>query len=378
MTIQRKKDILINILFVAVIAVLCYFVFKFLVIYLLPFVIGFLLSLILQKPVRFLARKTRMPRGIWATILVLVSYVALVTLLVFIGYQLYIQIYEFVKTIPSYVPELSKFFGGLSDTMSGFISDLPDDISKSVQDIKLDPGTMIQGLATTLTTALTNFATTVAGSLPGFIITSLVTVISSCFIAVDYDNITAFVKAQLSGKHWGLVLDIKKMMISNVGKMLRGYAILMFMTFSELLIGLLILGYDYALALAAIISIVDILPVLGTGTVLIPWMLFKLISGDVLGAIGIGVLYAVITIVRNVMEPRVIGKQVGLPPLVTLLSIYVGLRLFGMFGMFGLPVMLIILKSLQDSGKIRIWRSSKHIKENENKKSAEKLGSFKE
>ena len=335
MTIQRKKEILINIAFIVVIAAICYLVFRFLILYLLPFVIGFLLTAAIQKPARWLERKTRAPQGLWSVALVVLAYLAVMGILVFAGYQLYGQLLSLAKALPSYIPKLSQLFSGVNAWFSGIFAGLPENLTTTIGAL---PENIISSVANTLTSLLSDFASRVVGGLPGIVVTSLVTIVASCFIAKDYSKIVLFIRRQMEARHWNLLLDAKKMFSTNILRMLRGYLILMLLTFTELSIGLLLLGYDYAIALAALIAIVDILPILGTGTVLIPWLLFKLLSGDLLGALGLAVLYVIITIVRNILEPKIIGKQVGLPPLLTLLSMYCGLRLLGFWGLSVSPL----------------------------------------
>lgn len=128
----------------------------------------------------------------------------------------------------------------------------------------------------------------------------------------------------------------------------------MLITFTELTIGLLLIGQSNAILLAAIICVIDILPVLGTGAVVIPWALISLFTGNILKAIGLILMYIVITIIRNFLEPKVIGNQVGLHPLITLLSMFCGLRLLGFVGLFGFPLTLIVLNDLYKRGKLNL------------------------
>ena len=131
--------------------------------------------------------------------------------------------------------------------------------------------------------------------------------------------------------------------------------IIMFITFCELCLGLwLIGGTNNLFVVAGIICIVDILPVLGVGTVLIPWSVILMVTGDFTRGILLALLYIVIVIIRNFIEPRIIGKQMGLHPLVTLICIFVGLRLFGIIGMFAVPLTVMVLIELQRSGKFDI------------------------
>lgn len=143
----------------------------------------------------------------------------------------------------------------------------------------------------------------------------------------------------------------------TIANMLKGYISIMFITFVELSVGLTVLQAPNSILLAALIAVVDILPVLGTGTVLIPWSLISLITGDTFLGIGLIILYVVILIVRNIIEPKFIGKRIGLKPLVTLVSMYLGMKLAGVAGMFIFPLVVAFLKNLHDAGIINTWKT---------------------
>ena len=142
--------------------------------------------------------------------------------------------------------------------------------------------------------------------------------------------------------------------------MIRAYGLIMCVTFLEMVLGLSILklfgiyenGYIFAIAL--ITAVIDIVPVLGTGTVLIPWAIWMFFSGDV--AMGLLVIYGVITVVRQIVEPKLVASQLGLPAFVTLMAMYIGSQLFGFVGLFLLPMTVMLLKVLNDDGVIHIFK----------------------
>ena len=127
-------------------------------------------------------------------------------------------------------------------------------------------------------------------------------------------------------------------------------------TFIELSIGLSIVRVENAITIALLIACVDILPVLGTGGIVIPWIFIELFKGNIPLAIGLTIIYVTITVVRNIIEPKIVGQQVGLHPIIMLVCIFIGARLFGFLGIFALPIMVIILKNLNDTGKIKILK----------------------
>jgi predicted PurR-regulated permease PerM len=173
------------------------------------------------------------------------------------------------------------------------------------------------------------------------------------------------IKQNISEEHCKGVIKTKKLFGDILGKMLKSYATLIFITFCEVSIGLNILKligvYDggYIIALSVVTAIVDILPVLGTGTVLIPWAVFNLFTGNIGLGIGLIVLYALITVIRQILEPRLVSMNVGIHPAVTLLGMYLGVRLFGVLGIFILPITFFLIKALNDEGIIHLWGESR-------------------
>jgi len=129
----------------------------------------------------------------------------------------------------------------------------------------------------------------------------------------------------------------------------------MLITFIELALGLSVLRVEGAITIAALIATIDILPVFGTGGVVIPWAIIELIKGNTPFAIGLAVLYVIITVVRNILEPKMVGKQIGLHPLAMLVCMYVGVKLFGFIGLFALPVALVMVKHLYENDKIHFF-----------------------
>ena len=130
----------------------------------------------------------------------------------------------------------------------------------------------------------------------------------------------------------------------------------MSITFIELSIGLSILKVENSIIIAFLIAIFDILPVLGTGGIMIPWTIITAIQGNIPMAIALLVVYLVITIIRNIIEPKIVGSQIGLHPVVTLVSMFVGAQMFGVIGLFGFPITLSLLRHLNDTGVIKLFK----------------------
>ncbi len=350
-SMENKKRFLINAAFFTLVILIIYFVFKSLLVYLMPFVIAVLLAALLQRPARFLHRKIKIPKSICSVGLVLLTYILAIVITGTIVYFLYQQLYGFFTNLQSFVPQINEFIEKIKNFAISVMDNIPNGVMEHLNTL---PSTAVNGIASKATAVLSGFASSVVTSTPQILISAIVTVVASCYIAADYDYLYEYFTANAPRKLTLLFNDIKSMASQTIVKVVRGYLLLMLLTFGELTITFYILGVKYAVVVAAIVSIIDILPVLGTGTVLIPWAIISLINGNYLVGIGLLVAYVVITIVRNFLEPKIIGKQVGLYPLLTLIAIFIGLKLFGVLGMLLLPVVLILLINLYRKGSYKL------------------------
>jgi predicted PurR-regulated permease PerM len=145
-------------------------------------------------------------------------------------------------------------------------------------------------------------------------------------------------------------------LISTFGKWLRAQAILMGLTFAETAVGLAVAGVEYFLLLALVVAFVDALPVLGSGTVLLPWGIVTLFTGNPAKGVLIILTFLIVSLVRGLTEPRLVGKQIGLHPLATVASMYIGFKAIGIWGLLLFPIAVIMLKQLQEWDYIRIWK----------------------
>ncbi len=353
MTQEAKKNFLINCLFFVVLGAIVYFAFKTLIVYIFPFFIGLLVSMIVQKPATTLHRRLKLPKSVCMISLVIVVYI-LVMLVVFLAaYGIYNWLWRIGETIPQILPTLTEAAELLSARLSDFVDTIPGALKDTIMTL---PTTAVGAAGEQITGLITSLATSLVSGIPSVILGVIITIIASAYIAKDYTKVVTFLGDQLPPRVWELALASKQILFKNIFRMLRGYALLMFITFCELCITFLILGYGKrALSIAAVIAVVDILPILGTGTVLIPWGIIELIFGNFLHGGVILIAYLIITILRNVLEPKIIGQQVGVHPLLMLFVLFIGLKLFGILGMFGMVLLVVICAELQHSGKIRIW-----------------------
>ena len=336
---EARKDFLINALYFFTVSAIVFIVCRFLLKYLTPFVVGGAIAWLVQKPAKFISGKTRIKRKLAAAGLALAVFLLAAGLCVFAVIKISSGINNFAGEVSGYAEEISAFFEKIKKSTELFFSDMPEELSVLADSFfKKASDTMISAV----TGFVSDSAAYIAGRMPGILLSCIVSAVAACYIAADFPSLVRFARGVIGPRVYCNIRKVKEIFVTSVFKLGKGYAILMLMTFAELLAGFYLLGIKHALLLAALTAVIDILPVLGTGTVLVPWAAVLFILGDIGTAGGIIVLYAVITVIRNFAEPRIIGGQMGINPLFTLLAMFIGIKLFGVAGIFLLPVALIV------------------------------------
>ena len=219
MTTEFKRKFLIDIAFYTVIGVIVYFVFKFLSLYLLPFVIGIVVSFLVQKPVKAICSKTKISKGPLTIGFVVFSYLTIVAIISLLVYLIYRWLSGLVSILPGLLPDFLAFLDDLNISLSQAINDLP----KAVTDyINALPEKLADAVGS-LGIALSDFALGFATSVPSVLISIIVTIVASCYIAYDYDKIILFAGKITPPKAWSVLLDIKDTFFKNIFKMIKGY-----------------------------------------------------------------------------------------------------------------------------------------------------------
>lgn len=333
----------------AAVAVIWLF-FRRIIIWFLPFIIAWLVATAIEPFVRFFEKNLHFPRRI-ASFIFVVSAVLLLCFIVFAGGYLAVkEAGVFLQNLSSYRQSFSDFIDNIGARLSSLLSFLPrGNTAQSIFDSLLSS---VSGGASWLIASATQFFSAV----PSVFLFVIVTTISAYLLSANFMQIKRFLILQISAKHRQWLFDVQHQVLFTIGNYIKAYAIILLITFALLLMGFMMLGMKNSLSLAVLVAFVDILPVLGVGIVLIPWAIFSFIVGDTATAVAIALLYAVIAVTRQIIEPHIIGKRTGLHPLVTVIALYIGFNVMGFFGMILFPFIMIIIKYLNDSGKLRLWK----------------------
>lgn len=348
MNIEKKRQFIINTVFYAIIICLVLIVCKYLVPILLPFILAFIMASVLVIPAKKLAGKNSKIRRFCAIIVGVVFFVLLFLGIAFLGVALVDWFLGFLEFIPrlyqeEILPMLNFLYLELAERLTFADPELTAKINGVFQNFIGNIGNFISSFSVNAIKAITSG---IAG-IPGLIIKLILMIISCFFFLLDYDKIMAFFVSLIpKGKEKNFE-TIKWYVTNTLLVYIKSYSLLFLMTYVELSIGFQILGIPYAPIIGLMVAIFDILPVLGTGGILLPWTVVLLVMKNIPMGIGMFVLYLVITVIRNTMEPKLVGKQIGLHPLATMISLFVGLKVVGFWGMLIFPTTLAVLSSMK-------------------------------
>jgi len=369
---QARLGKLIDIVYYLLLLAGFYLFMKYAFALVFPFLFAFFIAVILQRPINFAQRKIKLKKSFTSVALVLLFYLLVLLVVALIGVRIWGAAKSFGDYLSAQVKNLPGIIKSLELRINEMVQWLPEGMKTGVNGALANfTDGLLDGDVSGNLLGYVNFAwfktpvtsvLTIAGKIPLAALAVVITIISSFFMTSGYDRIAGFLKRQLGPERRHALSAAKKIVFSSLLKLLRSYSIIIGVSFSELVLGLLLLRligvYDgkYLLWIALVTALIDILPVLGVGTVLIPWFLYSFIMGDFGLGVGLLTLWLVMIVVRQILEPRLVAANLGLPPVVTLMGMYIGLQLFGVFGLFLMPLLLILVKLLNDQGVIHIWK----------------------
>ena len=332
-----------------------FFFCRYLFLAVLPFLFAFAAAGLLHKPAAKLSKILRLPYKVTAVGLSVLSVSLFLFLFGFLIWQTALEIGDFARATLNgengFSAELSAFMSRVNERISRFPLFSGENASEMRESVMGTLSEMAKNALVSAASRFPAFAAKLVSMVPQTFIFFAVTVLSAVYFCVDYEKITAFVKQMLSDARF---LFLQRM-LSVVGKtaaaFAKSYLLLFVFTFAELFLGFVLLGESYAFLLALVTALVDSLPIFGTGTVLVPFALFRFMTGDTRGGIGLCVLYLAVTVIRQVLEPRILGAGMGIHPLPMLMAMYLGFHLFGIFGMLIAPFCAAIVKNLLTLGR---------------------------
>jgi len=319
-----------------------------LAIFYFPFLIAYIVYKIVKKPISFLNQKLKFPKGL-AAIFSIVLFIGIVGSLLYVIFATLVKELIILSQDFSYL--LPEIYTNITTLVSRFLYffeqlNLSETLIASIQTSFFTvTDKILTALGNGLNTTV-NFLVNAVVSVPQILIYIIITILATFFICSDSDYIRESIENHVPEKWMTKLYNIINGLVKSLGGYLKAQGIMITITFVELFTFFSIYGMKYSLILAITIAIIDALPILGTGTVLIPWSIFNLALGNYKLGIFLIILYLFVLVVRQLIEPRVVASQIGVYPLLTLLAMYTGVRLIGLFGVIVGSIVLIIAKNV--------------------------------
>ncbi len=343
----------LSLLYIALGLFLFWLIFKYALGWLAPFIIAFIFSRLIEKPVGFFEKRLRFPRPLASLLFTLIFYGIICSAVYLISSKIIKEIIILFDKLRNL--NINQLVDQLTDMFFSIISHLPIAAQDFINSNITSWLSEIVSALRNLVGPVASYATNIATSVPSILIFIIAAFVATYFLSCDYYKLKASL-AKVTPMKWRLRFKQTREHVSDtLVSYLRAMLILICLTFVELAIGLAVLRVPNFFLLAMIIALIDALPILGTGGILIPWAIISLFTNKIVLAVGLIVLYAVIVTVRNMIEPKIVGKQIGLHPLITLLSMYVGLRMFGVIGMF-MPIPIALIKQFYEWGYLDFFK----------------------
>lgn len=330
-------------------AALFYCLFRYLLPWCLPFLLAFLIASLLEPLVLHLQRRLRFQRSFSALILTLTLLFLLGGLLSLLWSTLLAQMSALLSAAPAFFDAIPAAANDLLSRLERFSAASPEWFSRFLHEQFLQVITDADSLLRALSERAVGALTAAAATLPGSVLAVATCVLALFFTSASYPELCSALERSIPQIAMQKLLRLRDGVMRSLTRWLRAQATLSLITFSELLVGFLLIRQRYSLLLAFLITLLDALPVFGTGTALVPWALVTLLFGFPPRAIVLLALYLCTLITRNTLEPRLLAAQAGLPPVASLFAMYLGYCTFGIAGMVLFPFFLLLLSQIRNT-----------------------------
>ncbi len=313
-----------------------------------PFLIAYGLSLIVNPMADGLQKRFRLPRGISAVLVIVLTVGVLGGIITGIVWKIVDEVRNVYEDLPMIYMSIRSTWLSISEAFSDVVAILPKELQSAFEDLSDQFLKWLADVATN--TELMRSAGNIAKKLPNIFIATVVFLLSLYFMVADSKKVSNAVKKPFSAETVERMSEFRVQIKKYVGGYVKAQLTIMCISFTIILIGLSILKIDYALVIALATAVFDALPFFGSGAVLIPWSIISLISGDILHGIGLLIIYLSVILTRQFVEPKIVSKNIGMHPILTLMSMYVGFKVFSIGGMILGPLFLVIIISLYRVG----------------------------
>ncbi len=337
--IESYKNLVVLILGVIALFYLC---FTKLLGLALPFFISWGIAFAVRPVAGKLSKKTGIPNRWVSLILSLVAVLGVIALFFALIIYAAREAWSFLSELAS-SNELYNIISKIMNPIAGIFGE-----HEGAAEIEERISEAIRELISSFLAKFVNTVSEFVSYIPGIILFIFISIISTVYFSLGLENINSAVKNKLPKKVYDAAVKFKNKFLIAALSYLRSYFIIMIIVFFILLVGFLLLRVEYALLLAVIFALLDVLPLVGVGTFMIPWAVFQIAVGNAGLGIGLVILFVITELTRNLVEPKIVGKNLGVHPIVTLVLLYSSYSVFGFFGLFLTPLLSVVLNIALD------------------------------
>ena len=329
---------------------LAYLFLKYAIGIILPFLVSFAIVVLSRPLVDKISKHTSVPKSVISLFVIGFCLFLFIYLLIIASGAILEQIGNIIEIVSTHLSNEDNYISRILSFVEVIFEKFPflkSDVAEntSLYSVALD---MAKNALNTFSSSITRALGGFIASMPEIVVTAIVILLSLFYFSKDYYKITGKLMSLLPNGLKARVPRVKKDIIFVMSSYVRSYLILLLITFAEVFSGLLILGVENAFTISILVALVDLLPILGVGTALVPWSLISLMVGNNKLAIGLAILFAIVYVVRQIIEPKIVSAHMNTHPLLTIFAMYAGLKIAGLGGMIVAPLLLFVTKTIYD------------------------------
>ena len=317
---------------------------------LMPFVLALVTAWLLNPLVKGLQRRLGLSRGVLSLFLILLAFAATGGILFGLGYSLFSEVSALLDNWEGSWDTLQTGADALGAWLDKLLAYLPAEVETFVNENLDQLWSAFSGWVSSVVPMVGTWAGSIAMGVPSFVVALIVFIMAAYFITADYPHYRFLMADRLPPEVRSFVAHVKHTSLGAFAGYVRAEVIISAGVFAILLVGFLLMGQPYAVLLALALAVLDFIPIIGSGTVMVPWAVIDLVTGSWTHALGLLVVWGIICVFRRVAEPKAVGSQTGLSPILSLISMYVGMRLAGVLGMILGPIVCLVAINVARTG----------------------------
>lgn len=312
----------------------------------MPFVLALLMAWLINPLVRWLHGKLKISRRLLSLLIILLVFAVVGGILFLFIYEIGVEVYSLITNWETVGGAIESGLTAVGGYFEHILDLLPREVSGWFDDVSGRLGAWLQEVVPELLASVGKSAGNFAMRVPSAVVAAIMFLLGWYFITADYPRIRLICTDHMSPGVRSFLSRVRTVAVGAFGGYVRAQLILSFGVFLILLIGFSVIGQGYSLLLAFLLAVMDFIPIIGSGTVMVPWTVISLIMGDYRKALELIIVWGIICLFRRLAEPKVVGDQTGLSPILSLISIYVGMKAAGVLGMVLGPVVVLILLNI--------------------------------